>query len=51
MYGDRPWRYVRPAERNEKAHLAGYDPAKAPRFVWPAKLVKWYAEYQARQSK
>lgn len=51
VYGDRPWRYVRPAERKEQAHLTGYDPGKAPRFVWPAKLVQWYAEYQAQQSK
>lgn len=47
--GDRPWRYVRPGERKEKAHLTGYNRGKAPRFVWPAKLVQWYAEYQAQR--
>lgn len=36
VYADQAWRYrkvdARPAE--ERAHLAGYDPAKAPRFRW-----------------
>ncbi len=35
-FGDHPWRYRKPAERDAagRAHLAGFDPAKAPRFVW-----------------
>lgn len=41
------WRYVVPAKRTEKGHLAGYDPATAPRFAWPPELVKWYDNYQA----
>lgn len=28
------WRYVRPADRKEKAHLAGLDVAKLPPFDW-----------------
>ncbi len=36
VYGDRPWRYVRPDRRAEPAHLAGFDRAKAARFAWPA---------------
>ena len=28
------WRYQRPADRKEPAHLAGYDASKAPRFRW-----------------
>ncbi len=36
VFGDRPWRYQRPMERpaEERAHLAGFDPAQAPRFHW-----------------
>ncbi|MHC1764381.1 MAG: beta-L-arabinofuranosidase domain-containing protein [Verrucomicrobiia bacterium] len=36
IFGDGPWRYRKPAEREvaDRAHLAGFDPAKAPRFVW-----------------
>lgn len=36
VFGDGPWRYQRPAKRApaERAHLAGFDPSKAPRFVW-----------------
>ena len=35
VYGDRPWRYVRPRDRAEPGHLAGHDPEKAPVFRWP----------------
>lgn len=34
------WRYVRPSDRNEKAHLQGYDPKTAKRFQWPKDLEK-----------
>lgn len=36
VYGDKPWRYRKPAERPPagRAHLAGFDPAKAPPFRW-----------------
>jgi hypothetical protein len=42
VYGDRAWRYVRPEERpsSERLHLAGFDPAKFPRFQWPAKAAE-----------
>ena len=34
VFGDGPWRYLKPSERPaaERAHLAGYDPAKRPTF-------------------
>jgi hypothetical protein len=38
VFGDGPWRYVRPDHRKEKAHLAGYDPAGAPAFEWEPAL-------------
>jgi len=36
VFGDRDWRYRKPAERDaaDRLHLAGFDLAKAPRFVW-----------------
>jgi peptidyl-prolyl cis-trans isomerase A (cyclophilin A) len=36
VFGDRPWRYLKPARRppEGRAHLAGYQPAGAPRFRW-----------------
>ena len=37
VFGDTELKYTRPATRLT-GHLAGYDPAKAPEFVWPARL-------------
>jgi len=36
VLGENPWRYHKPMEREpaDRAHLAGFDPAKAPRFRW-----------------
>jgi hypothetical protein len=36
VFGDLPWRYQKPADRRpeDRAHLMGYDPSKAPRFRW-----------------
>jgi Xaa-Pro aminopeptidase len=39
VFGDEPWRYVRPDQRKDKAHLAGYDPAHAPVFQWEPELL------------
>lgn len=35
-FGEIPWRYVKPMQRPpaERAHLAGFDPSKSPRFRW-----------------
>ena len=41
VFGDREWRYALPAKRAPaSAHLAGFDVSQAPRFAWPARLVK-----------
>ncbi len=37
VFGDTELRYTKPATRLS-GHLAGYDPATAPRFRWPARL-------------
>ena len=41
VFGDIPWRYTKPAARTpaDRAHLAGFDPAKAPRFHWRFEAV------------
>ncbi|MEO1979523.1 MAG: sulfatase-like hydrolase/transferase [Fuerstiella sp.] len=39
VFGETELVYTKPATRL-KDHLAGYDPAKAPRFVWPERLLK-----------
>ncbi len=37
VFGKTKLKYTRPETRLNK-HLAGYDPSKAPRFVWPERL-------------
>jgi peptidyl-prolyl cis-trans isomerase A (cyclophilin A) len=41
VFGDRPWRYQKPMARpaGERQHLAGFDPASAPRFRWRSEPV------------
>jgi hypothetical protein len=45
------WRYTPPARRKEPGHLAGFDPARALRFAWPADLDRWYRDRQAERKK
>ncbi len=33
-FPDKSYRYVRPDQRKEPGHLAGYDPKTAPKFAW-----------------
>ena len=51
VFGDKPWRYQKPAERAEpgRAHLQGYDAEKAPRFSWPEGLEAWYRDYMKKK--
>lgn len=39
VFGDTELKYTKPQTRLT-GHLAGYDPAKAPRFVWPERLMQ-----------
>lgn len=41
VFGDGPWRYVKPVNRPvaDRAHLAGWDAAQAPRFRWRQEAV------------
>jgi aminopeptidase N len=40
VFGDGEWRYVRPDRRTAKEHLAGFDPAQAPKFQWEPELLE-----------
>ena len=47
VFGDTVLKYTKPATRL-RDHLAGYDPATAPTFTWPARLDKVKAEIRAK---
>jgi hypothetical protein len=32
-------------------HLQGYDRSKAPKFVWPAQMIKDYEEHEQKSKK
>ncbi len=55
VFGDTKLKYTRPATRLQR-HLAGYDPARAPAFVWPERLddaraqILRSAEQRARET-
>ena len=51
VFGDKPWKYVRPSERKEPGHLKGYDRSKAPTFSWPQRVRKAWNEHQARKKR
>jgi hypothetical protein len=43
VFGDTELKYTKPATRLS-GHLQGYDPAKAPTFVWPERLQSAMAQ-------
>ena len=47
VFGDTELKYTKPATRLT-GHLAGYDPAKAPTFVWPERLRKAKERFAAK---
>ncbi|HXG48850.1 MAG TPA: hypothetical protein VNO52_14600 [Methylomirabilota bacterium] len=53
VFGDTVLKYTKPATRL-RDHLEGYDPAKAPKFVWPERLqaakaaIRRHAEERSR---
>lgn len=47
VFGDTELKYTKPATRLS-GHLEGYDPSKAPTFVWPERLQKAKAEIRAQ---
>lgn len=46
IFGDTELKYTKPVTRLT-GHLQGYDPSKAPTFVWPERLQKVKAEIRA----
>jgi len=44
VFGDKPWKYVRPSQRKQRGHLKGYDRTKAPTFSWPRRVRKAWEE-------
>jgi hypothetical protein len=51
VFGDKPWRYRRPKDRKEAGHLTGYNRSKAPRFVWPERVLNAFKEHEATKQK
>ena len=47
VFGDTVLKYTKPATRLA-GHMAGYDPAKAPRFAWPERLRKAREQIRAK---
>jgi len=47
VFGDTVLKYTKPATRLH-GHLEGYDPATAPKFVWPERLNKVKAEIRQK---
>jgi len=50
-FGRNPWTYVPVARRLDQPHLRGYDPAKAPVFRWPQKVLDAYNRIEAEKRK
>jgi hypothetical protein len=46
VFGDTVLKYTKPTTRLT-GHLTGYDPAKAPKFIWPERLEKAKASIRA----
>lgn len=46
VFADTEFKYTKPATRLH-GHMAGYDPSKAPAFVWPERLVAVKAAIRA----
>ena len=47
VFGDTELKYTKPATRLT-GHMAGYDPTKAPTFVWPERLKQTRDEIRAK---
>ena len=45
------WIYVPIANRLDAPHLQGYDPEKAPTFVWPPEVVEAFRLHEAEQAR
>lgn len=52
VLGTPPWRYTRVTERKGEGleHLKGYDPSKAPQFVWPKRVREGFSRWQTAEN-
>jgi len=44
------WVYVPVLKRLDQPHLCGYDPAKAPTFVWPSEVIEAFNRIEGEQA-
>ncbi|NQT36897.1 MAG: hypothetical protein HQ581_05385 [Planctomycetes bacterium] len=49
-FAKNPWLYTPVLERLEQPHLKGYDPAKAPVFVWPPGVEEAFDRIEAENA-
>ena len=50
-FGHNPWTYVPVARRLGQGHLKGYDPAKAPQFKWPKRVIEAFNRIEAEKAR
>lgn len=46
IFGDGDWRYLRPDEREDAAHLVGFDHEGAPEFFWPEQVLSLFESHE-----
>ena len=49
VFGDRAWRYKKPALREDAPHLKGFDSSAAPGFRWPDEMDAAYKAHDAQE--
>jgi len=50
-FGKGTWTYTPVLQRLNQPHLKGYDPAKAPTFVWPRKVLETFRRIEAENAR
>ncbi len=50
-FGHNQWAYVPVLKRLHEPHLRGYDPAKAPAFRWPSRVLEAFRRIEAERAR
>jgi len=50
-FGHNQWAYVPVLKRLHEPHLRGYDPAQAPAFRWPARVLEAFRRIEAERAR
>jgi len=50
-FGKNPWTYVPVLKRLDQPHLRGHDPARAPTFRWPKKVIEAFDRIEAEKAR